>query len=272
MSTARQILIRGDRYPGHVQPAELSSSTQDYLKTIWQLGEWSPDKVTTTTLAARMGLAASTVSEALKKLTAQGMVTRPSYGVVELTDEGRSVAVTMVRRHRLLETFLTTKLGYAWDEVHDEAEVLEHAVSEKFLDRIDALLGHPAADPHGDVIPSPSGVIAAPTAVQLVDVLDPVAVDVVRVSDDDPATLRYLAGVGVVPGTRLRVLPDSGSPGMIAVSVEAAASDGAGSLGRAAAGGACCTGPRDAASTFADPQSVVSMGVLAAEAVWVTRV
>ncbi|WP_262925646.1 metal-dependent transcriptional regulator [Kocuria atrinae] len=171
-----------------MQPAELSSSTQDYLKTIWQLGEWSPDKVTTTTLAARMGLAASTVSEALKKLTAQGMVTRPSYGVVELTDEGRSVAVTMVRRHRLLETFLTTKLGYAWDEVHDEAEVLEHAVSEKFLDRIDALLGHPSADPHGDVIPSPSGVIAAPTAVQLVDVLKSVAVDVVRVSDDDPAT------------------------------------------------------------------------------------
>lgn len=243
MSTARQILIRGDRYPGHVQPAELSSATQDYLKTIWQLGEWSPQKVTTTTLASRMGLAASTVSEALKKLTEQGMVTRPSYGVVELTDEGRAIAVKMVRRHRLLETFLTTKLGYAWDEIHDEAEVLEHAVSEKFLDRIDALLGHPAADPHGDVIPSAAGEIAAPTAVQLADVRDPVDVAVVRVSDDDPATLRYLAGVGVVPGTRLRVLPDSGSPGVIAVSVVAAAA-----------------------------ASVVSMGLLAAEAVWVTRV
>lgn len=225
-----------------MQPAELSSSTQDYLKTIWQLGEWSSEKVTTTTLAARMGLAASTVSEALKKLTAQGMVTRPSYGVVELTDEGRAVAVKMVRRHRLLETFLTTKLGYAWDEVHDEAEVLEHAVSEKFLDRLDVLLGHPSADPHGDAIPSRDGEIAAPTAVQLADVLDPVSVDVVRVNDDDPATLRYLAGVGVIPGARLRVLPDSGSPGMIAVSVVAAA-----------------------------PASVVSMGVLAAEAVWVTR-
>ncbi|MGK4218999.1 metal-dependent transcriptional regulator [Kocuria sp.] len=225
-----------------MHPAELSSSAQDYLKTIWRLGEWAPEKVTTTSLAARMGLAASTVSEALKKLTAQGLVTRPSYGVVELTEEGRAVAVTMVRRHRLLETFLTTELGYAWDEVHEEAEVLEHAVSEKFLDRLDGLLGHPSADPHGDAIPSPSGEISPPHAVQLSDLLDPASVAVVRVNDDDPATLRYLADVGVVPGAHLRVLPDAQSAGEVAVSVDAAA------------------------------QSVVSMGVLAAEAVWVRRV
>ena len=224
-----------------MRPAELNSSAQDYLKTIWQLGEWAPEKVTTTSLAARMGLAASTVSEALKKLTAQGLVMRPSYGVVELTEEGRAVAVTMVRRHRLLETFLTTELGYAWDEVHEEAEVLEHAVSEKFLDRLDALLGHPSADPHGDAIPSPSGEISPPHAIQLSDLADPVSVSVVRVNDDDPATLRYLADVGVVPGARLRMLPDTGGAGEVAVAVGAAS-------------------------------SVVTLGVLAAEAVWVRRV
>lgn len=240
MRTARKIVIPGARYPGHVQPAELSASTQDYLKTIWQLGEWAPEKVTTTSLAAKMGLAASTVSEALKKLTAQGLVRRPAYGVVELTERGRATAVQMVRRHRIIEMFLVTELGYSWDEIHDEAEVLEHAVTERFIDRLDARLGHPRADPHGDVIPSADGRIVAPQAVQLADVTSSAPARVVRVSDEDPAMLRYLAGIGIVPGASVSVAHDAAAPAPAGLSVRVA-------------------GRR------------VTVGVLAAEAVWVAR-
>ncbi|MDO4919178.1 metal-dependent transcriptional regulator [Kocuria sp.] len=204
-----------------MHPAELTSSTQDYLKTIWRLGEWEPERVTTTSLAARMGLAPSTVSEALKKLTAQGLVSRPAYGVVELTAQGRDAAVHMVRRHRLLEMFLATELGYPWDEVHDEAEVLEHAVTDRFIDSLDAKLGHPGTDPHGDVIPSPNGTITPPDALPLTDVPAPSLVRVTRVSDADPETLRLLGRYGIGPGSLLRVLPNSRARGAVRVRPEA---------------------------------------------------
>ena len=204
-----------------MHPAELSPSTQDYLKTIWRLGEWEPERVTTTSLAARMGLAASTVSEALKKLTAQGLVTRPAYGVVELTAEGRDVAVHMVRRHRILEMFLATELGYTWDEIHDEAEVLEHAVTDRFIDRVDAKLGHPSEDPHGDAIPSRDGVITPAPAVPLADVTHPEPVRVTRVSDESPETLRVLADAGIRPGAVLRVLPGPARSATVADAVSA---------------------------------------------------
>ena len=204
-----------------MHPAELSPSTQDYLKTIWRLGEWEPERVTTTSLAARMGLAASTVSEALKKLTAQGLVTRPAYGVVELTEQGRDVAVHMVRRHRILEMFLATELGYAWDEIHDEAEVLEHAVTDRFIDRVDAKLGHPSEDPHGDAIPSRDGVVTPAPAVPLADVTHPEPVRVTRVSDESPETLRVLAEAGIRPGAVLRVLPGPARSATVRVRVAA---------------------------------------------------
>lgn len=199
-------------------PAELSAASQDYLKTIWRLGEWEPERVTTTVLAARMGLAASTVSEALKKLTAQGLVTRPSYGAVQLTEQGRQVAVHMVRRHRILEMFLATELGYPWDEVHDEAEVLEHAVTDRFIDSLDEKLGHPRADPHGDSIPSKDGAVDAPSAIPLADVLGPALVRVTRVSDEDPERLRALGELGVRPGVTLSVRAHPTEAGALRVS------------------------------------------------------
>ncbi len=125
------------------QPTELTTVAQDYLKVIWTAQEWSHEKVSTKMLAERIGVSASTASESIRKLADQGLVDHEKYGAVTLTDAGRRAALAMVRRHRLMETFLVRELGYGWDEVHDEAEVLEHAVSDRMLDRIDAKLGHP---------------------------------------------------------------------------------------------------------------------------------
>src|SRR5690606_22941103 len=120
----------------------------NHLKVIWSLQEWSSDPVTTSTIAARTGLRLSTASGAVAKLADKGLVEHERYGEVRLTPEGRRLALAMVRRHRLIETFLVETLGYRWDEVHDEAENLEHAVSDLLVDRVDALLGHPTRDPH----------------------------------------------------------------------------------------------------------------------------
>ncbi|MFI7480977.1 metal-dependent transcriptional regulator, partial [Kocuria sp. M1R5S2] len=178
---------------------ELNRSVQDYLKTIWLAQEWSSDAVTTTGLAQRLGLSPSTVSEAVQKLAAQGLVARHGRGGITLTERGREAALQMVRRHRILEAFLTSRLGYGWDEVHDEAEVLEHAVSERFVSRIDALLGHPERDPHGDPIPRGDGTVPPAAAVPLADAPPGATVVVTRVSDADPRLLRWLGDHGIRP-------------------------------------------------------------------------
>ena len=208
---------------------ELNRSVQDCLKTVWLAQEWSSDAVTTTGLAHRLDLSPSTVSEAVKKLTAQCLLSRTGHGGIVLTDRGREVAVQMVRRHRILEAFLTARLGYAWDEVHDEAEVLEHAVSEKFISRVDALLGHPERDPHGDPIPRRDGTVPPATAVLLTDVPPGTAVVVARVSDADPDQLRRLGDAGIRPGTelvlgehRLRTVPVTVDGTVVEVGVLAA--------------------------------------------------
>jgi DtxR family Mn-dependent transcriptional regulator len=137
--------------------SRLSTSTQNYLKAIWSLQEWSNDPVTPSSMAAKTGVKLSTASDAVRKLTDQGLVEHNPYGAVTLTEEGRLHAVAMVRRHRLIETFLVEVLDYSWDQVHDEAESLEHAVSDFMVERLDEHLGHPHRDPHGDPIPSADG-------------------------------------------------------------------------------------------------------------------
>ncbi|MCK8675051.1 metal-dependent transcriptional regulator, partial [Rhodococcus sp. HM1] len=132
----------------------LTSVAQDYLKVIWTVQEWSGEKVSTKLLAEKLGVSASTVSEAVRRLCDQGLLDHERYGAISLTESGRAAAVAMVRRHRLIETFLVRELGYRWDEVHDEAEVLEHAVSERMIAALDAKLGFPERDPHGDPIPT----------------------------------------------------------------------------------------------------------------------
>ena len=205
--------------PGESTP-DLSSVAQDYLKVIWTAQEWSVDKVSTKMLAERIGVSASTASESIRKLADQGLVDHEKYGAVSLTDAGRTAALAMVRRHRLMETFLVRELGYGWDEVHDEAEVLEHAVSDRMLDRIDAKLGHPTRDPHGDPIPAADGRVPTPPARQLSACENGEAGTVARISDADPEMLRYFDSVGISLDSRLRVQARRDFAGMISVSIE----------------------------------------------------
>ncbi|GAT09906.1 manganese-binding transcriptional regulator MntR [Mycolicibacterium novocastrense] len=201
---------------------DLTTVAQDYLKVIWTVQEWSQEKVSTKLLAERLGVSASTASESIRKLADQGLVDHEKYGAVTLTEAGRAAALAMVRRHRLMETFLVRELGYSWDEVHDEAEVLEHAVSDRMLDRIDAKLGHPTRDPHGDPIPAADGRVPTPDARQLSACHDGDRGTIARISDADPEMLRYFDSVGISLDSRLRVVARRDFAGMISVAIESA--------------------------------------------------
>ncbi|MGN8246150.1 metal-dependent transcriptional regulator [Cellulomonas soli] len=196
----------------------LSAVWQDYLKVVWSAREWSDRPVTTKMLATRLGVGASTVSETVRRLADAGLLTHEPYGAVELTERGRAHALVMVRRHRLVETFLVEVLGYGWDEVHDEAEVLEHAVSDLFVERLAARLGHPVRDPHGDPIPAPDGTIEVPDAHPLWDVA-PGEYAVARISDEDPGLLRYLDQVGLVLDAPVRLVERRTVAGVVSVRV-----------------------------------------------------
>ncbi|MFJ5957290.1 metal-dependent transcriptional regulator [Paenarthrobacter sp. NPDC092416] len=185
--------------------SDLSHTAQDYLKLMWNATEWSSTPITVSGMAEKLGVRRSTVSDGIKKLASQGLVTHAPYGSIELTAEGRAHAVAMVRRHRLLETFLVDVLGYGWDEVHDEAEILEHAVSDSLIARIDQHLGHPTRDPHGDPIPSAHGEPHPPEGFLLSEARPDSRVVITRISDDDPQMLRYFTELGLAPDVRLTV-------------------------------------------------------------------
>ncbi|SNS27713.1 DtxR family transcriptional regulator, Mn-dependent transcriptional regulator [Rhodococcoides kyotonense] len=203
--------------PDAADDVQLSAVAQDYLKVIWTASEWSEDAVSTKMLSERIGVSASTVSEAIRKLADQGMVDHARYGAISLTDRGRTAAIAMVRRHRLIETFLVRELGYGWDEVHDEAEILEHAVSDLMMARIDAKLGFPQRDPHGDPIPSVDGDITSPEATRLSDYIDGQCGRVARISDSDPAMLRYFDSVGIKLDLSITVLERRDYAGTVAI-------------------------------------------------------
>jgi len=152
----------------------------------------------------------STVTEMVKKLSSQGLVVHQPYGAITLTDAGRAEALRMVRRHRLVETWLVEGFGYAWDEVHDEAEVLEHVLSDRLLTAIDAQLGHPVRDPHGDPIPDADGGITRPDAVLASDLEPSTSGRVARISDRDPEVLRRIrdAGIGLDTVIAVGELPE----------------------------------------------------------------
>jgi DtxR family transcriptional regulator, Mn-dependent transcriptional regulator len=201
---------------------DLTTVAQDYLKVIWTAQEWSGEKVSTKMLAERIGVSASTASESIRKLADQGLVDHEKYGGVTLTERGRRAAISVVRRHRLLETFLVSELGYGWDEVHDEAEVLEHAVSDMLMARIDIKLGHPKRDPHGDPIPDLDGQVPTPPAQQLSQCKEGDTGVVARISDADPEMLRYFDSVGISLDSRLRIVARRDFAGMMSVTLESA--------------------------------------------------
>ncbi len=185
--------------------SELSASSQNYLKVVWSLQEWSGVPVSPSTLAAKVGVRLSTASDAVRKLTEQGLLEHAPYGAVSLTEKGRVHAVAMVRRHRLIESFLVQVLGYRWDQVHDEAETLEHAVSDFMVNRIDEYLGHPTRDPHGDPIPGSDGTVRVPDAVLLSRIGPGAHARVERISDADAGLLQFFAERGIGIGTVLEV-------------------------------------------------------------------
>ncbi|MCI1932084.1 MAG: metal-dependent transcriptional regulator [Ancrocorticia sp.] len=182
----------------------LTASSEDYLRAIWKLGEWKEGRINLGDLTRELGLSPSTVSEGVARLTAKGLLRHAPYGGISLTDEGRAQAVRMVRIHRLLETGLVQLFGYSWDEVHDEAETLEHAVSDVFIDRLDAALGYPRKDPHGEVIPAADGTVAsAGDSVLLAELGEGRSARIERVSDRDSDVLVYLEGLGLVPAVHI---------------------------------------------------------------------
>jgi DtxR family Mn-dependent transcriptional regulator len=185
--------------------AALSRSVEDYLKAIYQLsGEAGP--VATTEIATRLALTPASVTGMVKRLAEAGHVEHEPYRGVRLTEQGRHAALMVVRRHRILETYLITKLGYDWSNVHEEAERMEHAVSDELVERMAFALGHPRYDPHGAPIPTREGEIEATAGITLAECEAGTTFVVREVSDEDAEKLRFLKQVGLVPSAEARVL------------------------------------------------------------------
>ena len=198
--------------------SSFTRAQQDYLKALYQLhGDQRP--VPTRDLAQRLGISSPSVSEMVTRLSAQRLVEHDRYRGQQLTREGRKVALELVRHHRLLEMFLVQVLGYSWDEVHDEAERLEHVISERMEQRIFELLGRPALDPHGHAIPSLGGKVRPVSNRALSESHAGEKLVVQGVSDDDPGKLRELDRRGLLPGTRVDVLGESKFEGPIDIRV-----------------------------------------------------
>jgi DtxR family Mn-dependent transcriptional regulator len=198
--------------------SSFTRAQEDYLKALYQLhGDERP--VPTRELAQKLGISSPSVSEMVTRLSAQGMVEHDKYRGQQLTREGRKVALELVRHHRLLEMFLVQVLGYSWDEVHDEAERLEHVISERMEQRIFELLGRPELDPHGHAIPTLAGKVRAVSKRPLSECRAGEKVVVEGVSDDDAGKLRELDRRGLLPGTRVDVVAESQFEGPIEVRV-----------------------------------------------------
>ena len=193
---------------------------EDYLKAIYVIQEESGPPVSTSAIAERVGKTAPTVTSMLDSLEERGLVAREKYEGTELTAEGETVAIEVLRHHRLLETYLAERLDYSWDEVHAEADALEHHISEAFERRVAEVLGEPAADPHGDPIPGAD--LEPPveeSAVPLASCEPGDRIVVTRVSDRDDEDLAYLADAGITPGTTVAVT-DVAPFGMVTVTVD----------------------------------------------------
>jgi DtxR family Mn-dependent transcriptional regulator len=182
-----------------------SPAIEDYSKAIFALEARSEGPVSTNALAERLGITPGSVSAMLKKLDELGLITRVPYRGVHLTADGRRLALEVIRHHRLLESFLADTLGMPWDQVHAEAEVLEHVLSEDLEGLIAAKLGHPTVDPHGDPIPTADLRLEEPSTRSLESLQQGERGVFVRISDSDSEMLRYLAGCGISPGDRLVV-------------------------------------------------------------------
>jgi len=197
----------------------LSQSVEDYLKTIYIL-ETDGEGATTTNVAEAMDVSSASVTNMVKKLSGMGLVEYKSYKGATLTPAGKKIALEILRHHRLLELYLKEIMGYSWDEVHDEAEKLEHHISEQFEDKIAELLDHPTHDPHGDPIPSKDGKIPMSALLPLPEAKPGHQYLIGRVTDQDPELLRFLEKTGLIPGVKVQLLEKQPFEGPITLMAE----------------------------------------------------
>lgn len=195
----------------------ITQAIEDYLKTIYLLGQGG--EVATSAIALKLKVSPPSVTGMVKKLAEMKLLRYTRYQGVELTPAGEKIALEVIRHHRLLELYLKEALGYPWDKVHEEAEKLEHVISEEFEDRIAEALGWPETDPHGHPIPSKDGVLPAVAIRQLLAVDAGQSATVRQVSDGDPGMLRYLASLGFFPGATVEVLEKAPFEGPLRVRV-----------------------------------------------------
>lgn len=208
-----------------------SSAIEDYVRAIYGLAERG-EPVTNTTLATRMAVNPSSASGMVTKLGQAGLVAHAPYRGIELTSEGESLARAVLRRHRLIESYLVAELDYTWDEVHGEADRLEHVVSDRFVERVAGKLGNPERDPHGDPIPASDGSIEQ-LQTRLLDELEAGSVgEIVRVWDTDPELLRYLSDRAIRLGERVEVVERQPFGGPVVVNVGSDAAAATHALGR----------------------------------------
>ena len=200
---------------------KITRATKDYLKAIYTLS-LNGVPASTNDLAQRLNIAAASVTGMLKRLakTAPPLVHYRKHRGVTLTPEGERAALEIIRHHRLLETYLHESLGFSWDEVHEEAERLEHVISEKFEARIDKILGHPTHDPHGDPIPDLNLVMPQEASTQLSTLRPPQEATIERVNAKDGNLLRYLQEKSLVPGSKLKIRAHSPFDGNLTLEIE----------------------------------------------------
>jgi DtxR family Mn-dependent transcriptional regulator len=198
---------------------ELSGPVEDYLKAIYEL-ERSAETAETNAIAQLLGIAPASVSGMVRRLVEQGLITHERYRGVKLTALGRRAALKTLRRHRVIEAYLTLALGYSWDRVHDEAERLEHAASDELIDRMAAAIGEPETDPHGAPIPTREGTLRERSLATLASLQPGATARVERVGDRNAERLRYLAELGIVPGASVQVIAREPFGGPMALRVD----------------------------------------------------
>lgn len=198
----------------------LSQAVEDYIKSIYRLeSENQGEGVSTTNIAENLGVSSASVTNMIKRLASMGLVEYESYYGATLTSPGKKIALEIIRHHRLLELYLKEVMGYSWDEVHDEAENLEHHISERFEEKIAELLDHPTHDPHGDPIPSKDGIMPEIAGKPLVEADEGDELMVGRVIDQNPELLRYLEKVGLIPGVTIKIIEKAPFKGPISVDI-----------------------------------------------------
>ena len=196
----------------------LTRSVEDYLKTIYRLSQ-KGQPATTNDIAHQLDLSAPSVSGMIKRLSEQGLLEHIPYKGVVLTLEGRHAALRTIRRHRIIEAYLVAFLGYGWETVHEEAESLEHAVSDMLIERMAEALGNPRFDPHGDPIPDPDGSVSELVYTPLTEIPAGESVEIRQADTSQPDRLRYIASFGLKPGTRVTVVDRQPFRGPITVEV-----------------------------------------------------